>query len=334
VSNDNTRSLGRWLRERREELGIGLQQAQTETRIRAFYIEALEADNYAALPDPVVGRGFVRNYAAYLGLDVAEAMRLYSARVAPAQPVPVLADQANPFAGDRFEPVALHEMPGRRRRWLWLLPVLVLLVAALAALAWWQYPRIAPYVTRLTAPRRPATATAPIESVAETLPTVTKTVVAAAAQPSRTPIPTTPPSTATKVPTRTPSATPTSIIYTGIFLELNLTDKSWLQIAVDGIRQFQGELEAGTYRSWFGEQIIELRVGNAGAVSATLNGQKLGPLGAPKEVVDLVFEKAGDTVISSTPTPIPTATRKPRATASPTPKPSATRATSTPSPTP
>jgi hypothetical protein len=116
-------------------------------------------------------------------------------------------------------------------------------------------------------------------------------------------------------------------------LELEFTDTSWLQITVDGVREFQGELPAGTYKSWFGEQSIEVRIGNAGAVSVTLNGQKLGTLGRAGEVVDLVFEKVGDTVRSGTPTPSPTVTRTPRASASPTPKPSRTPAALIASPT-
>ncbi len=83
MSEDSTRPLGEWLRQRREELGISLQQAEAETRIRARYLEALEKEEFQALPDPVVGRGFVRNYAAYLGLDPRDASDRYSQRVAP-----------------------------------------------------------------------------------------------------------------------------------------------------------------------------------------------------------------------------------------------------------
>ena len=61
-------------------------------------------------------------------------------------------------------------------------------------------------------------------------------------------------------------------------------------MTVDDVRQFQGELEADTYRSWYGEERIELRIGNAGAVLVTVNGQALGTLGAVNEVVDRVFE--------------------------------------------
>ncbi len=321
VSNDSARPLGEWLRERREALGIDLQQAQADTRIRSRYLEALESGDFQCLPDPVVGRGFVKNYASYLGLDVEEAARLYSAAVAPVPQVTVAPDESNPFASGTFEPVALHEMPGHARRWLWLVPAL-LLVAALVAVAWWQYPRIAPYLAWLNS--RPATPTAVVEEADKGLPTAAPTQTAKAAPKSATHAPTKAAPTLTMTPTRRPSATPTTTIYTGIFLELAFTDTSWLQITVDGVRDFQGELPAGTYKSWFGEQSIEVRIGNAAAVSLTLNGEKLGTLGGAREVVELVFEKAGDTVSSGTPTSGPIVTRTPSASPSLTPRASAT----------
>lgn len=77
-------------------------------------------------------------------------------------------------------------------------------------------------------------------------------------------------------------------------------------MTVDGVRQFQGELEAETYRSWYGEERIELRIGSAGAVQITVNGEFLGTLGAPGDVVDRVFEKVGEGVFAATVTPEPT----------------------------
>ncbi|HNS52720.1 MAG TPA: DUF4115 domain-containing protein [Anaerolineae bacterium] len=334
MSSDTTVRLGAWLRERREALGVDLQQAQAETRIRSQYIEALESEQYQALPDPTVGRGFVKNYASYLGLDVDEAARLYSAAVAPAQQVVVAPAESNPFASGSFQPMALHEIQGRARRWLWLVPV-ILCVAGLVALAWWQWPALSPYLAWL-APRSP-TATVLVQAATNEAPTAAPTGTAPPSPESVTPEPTKPRPTASMTPTRRPSATPTTPIYTGIFLELLFEDRSWLQITVDGVRQFQGELEAGTYKSWFGEESIEVRIGNAGAVSLTLNGQKLGMLGAAGEVVERVFEKVGDRVSSGTPTPALTATRtlrtSPTPSDTPSPSPSPTL-THTPSPTP
>ena len=324
VSNDSARPLGQWLRERRETLGVDLEQAQADTRIRSQYLEALESGDFQCLPDPVVGRGFVKNYASYLGLDVEEAARLYSAAVAPVPQVTVAPDESNPFASGTFAPVALHEMPGRARRLLWLVPAL-LLVAALIAVVWWQYPRIAPYLAWLSP--RPAAPTAIVEEADQGLTTAAPTQTATTAPKTASPAPTKPAPTLTMTRTPRPSATPTTTIYTGIFLELVFTDTSWLQITVDGVRDFQGELPAGTYKSWFGEQSIEVRIGNAAAVSLTLNGQVLGTLGGVREVVELVFEKAGDTISSGTPTSAPIVSR------TPSPSPSLTpRASETPQP--
>ncbi len=66
--------LGAVLRERREAMGVSLAEVEVATRIRQKYLSALEADDWHLLPGEVVGRGFLRNYADYLGLDPQEAM--------------------------------------------------------------------------------------------------------------------------------------------------------------------------------------------------------------------------------------------------------------------
>jgi hypothetical protein len=48
---------------------------------------------------------------------------------------------------------------------------------------------------------------------------------------------------------------------------------------------------------------VVLRIGNAGAVVVTINGEELGTLGEEGEVVDRVFEILGDDVLQSTLTP-------------------------------
>lgn len=50
-------------------MGISLAEAEAATRIRQKYLTALEADEWHLLPGEVVGRGFLRNYATFLGLE-------------------------------------------------------------------------------------------------------------------------------------------------------------------------------------------------------------------------------------------------------------------------
>lgn len=65
-------SIGPLLSERREAMGVTLAEAEVATRIRQKYLAAIERDEWDLLPGEVVGRGFLRNYATYLGLDPTE----------------------------------------------------------------------------------------------------------------------------------------------------------------------------------------------------------------------------------------------------------------------
>ena len=61
-------NIGRILKERREELGRSLQDAADATRIRKTYLESLEDNRFSDLPGRTYVMGFIRVYAAYLGL--------------------------------------------------------------------------------------------------------------------------------------------------------------------------------------------------------------------------------------------------------------------------
>jgi hypothetical protein len=53
----------------RERKGVDLFRAERDTKIRARYLAALERGDYRDLPGAVYTKGFLRNYALYLGLD-------------------------------------------------------------------------------------------------------------------------------------------------------------------------------------------------------------------------------------------------------------------------
>jgi cytoskeleton protein RodZ len=61
--------IGSTLRQARERRNIGLDQVEAETKIRPRYLRALEEEDFDILPGPTFIRGFLRTYAAYLGLD-------------------------------------------------------------------------------------------------------------------------------------------------------------------------------------------------------------------------------------------------------------------------
>jgi cytoskeleton protein RodZ len=66
---------------------------------------------------------------------------------------------------------------------------------------------------------------------------------------------------------------------------LSLSGICWLRVTIDGSVRLEGTYPAGTQKTFTGKR-IELRVGNAGAVDLTVDGQKVGKLGAPGQVID------------------------------------------------
>lgn len=64
-----TDSVGARLRQGRELRGLTLQQASESTKVRAYYLQALENDDYSAIPSGAQARGFLHIYAEFLELD-------------------------------------------------------------------------------------------------------------------------------------------------------------------------------------------------------------------------------------------------------------------------
>ena len=69
VATEPTPSLPERLYAARERKGVDLYRAERDTKIRARYLGALERGDYKELPGAVYTKGFLRNYALYLGLD-------------------------------------------------------------------------------------------------------------------------------------------------------------------------------------------------------------------------------------------------------------------------
>ncbi len=70
-------TLGSFLKRHRQNQGKELEEIAEKTRIHASTLRAIEEDNPKALPAEVFARGFVKNYAQYLGLDPNEALAWY-----------------------------------------------------------------------------------------------------------------------------------------------------------------------------------------------------------------------------------------------------------------
>ncbi|MEE4241126.1 MAG: helix-turn-helix domain-containing protein [Desulfopila sp.] len=74
---EKTKSLGEYLRRYRNEKNLSLEDIQQQTRIPVKTLQAMEEDNYSALPAAAFARGFYALYAKCLMLDPQEILKRY-----------------------------------------------------------------------------------------------------------------------------------------------------------------------------------------------------------------------------------------------------------------
>ncbi len=108
LATDPAPSLPERLLAARERKGVDLYRAERDTKIRARYLAALERGDYRELPGAVYTKGFLRNYALYLGLDPDDVLLQWRReRSDPKEPQAVIAVPrpiATPRKGLTFSP--------------------------------------------------------------------------------------------------------------------------------------------------------------------------------------------------------------------------------------
>lgn len=315
--------LGRLLMEARTAKGLSLADVETVTRIRQKWLEALENGEYNKLPQGAVARGFLRTYAAYLGLDTQAALNLYADESGDRGDAVLMAEPGKPrYVDYRPLEVELIEPISPANWWMpWVIAGLVVL--ALGVGAWWFLSRnpgwnplasIAPPPPATATPTNTATAwvvtATPQATITAPAPeAMTTSDILAVATSDILPLPT-PTVPASPTPTPRPTATP-EIVASGIALEANATQRSWVRVVVDGAVAEEGFLAAGDQRVWEAAQSVVIRTGNGGGVNLILNGEDLGPMGNVGEVVERSWVAAdtGEVVEGGSITPTaPTAT--------------------------
>ncbi|HET9228574.1 MAG TPA: helix-turn-helix transcriptional regulator, partial [Thermoanaerobaculia bacterium] len=70
-------SFGDWLRRQREMREISLRDIADRTKISLRYLEAMEDNRFDLLPAPIFAKGFLREYARYVGLSPDEVVNHY-----------------------------------------------------------------------------------------------------------------------------------------------------------------------------------------------------------------------------------------------------------------
>jgi hypothetical protein len=129
-------------------------------------------------------------------------------------------------------------------------------------------------------------------------------------------------------PTFPPTSTPTLAvgpqILDRVLLYIDIKQRSWVRIIVDGQVAFEGQAEPGMVLRYEGLQSIRVLAGNGAGLIVTYNGLQIGPLGERGEVVERIFTPSEQITPTATPTVTPTSTSvptpTPRVSATPTPR--------------
>lgn len=296
----DSQALGRYLRESREARELTLEDAETALKIRRRILEMFEQGVFE-LPDlsTVQVRGFIRNYARYLGLDEHKVVSYYEAALAEAhqpkrrarrakQPrsnkrststneIPVAArsitdtDPSLPVVTETY--VSLGDAAeNRRRKRTSALSRTVLFLVAAAAISVIAF--ISVELLRL-----------PSAVLDIDLPDI---IVTPSATPTFTPLPTSTPAQQVFAPTER-----THIMHTydgqGVMVSILAQQRTWIRFVVDGEERYAGVAPPDATLEGRGFQQIEVTATNAEALLITYNGQPQRLLGQRGQRLDVVF---------------------------------------------
>ena len=234
------RGIGARLRAAREKRGLTLLQAAERLHVDTSTLEALEAQDFAALGADVYVRGHLRRYAEAVGESPLELQELYTGGTRAARP-----DLTRIPRG----------APAPRSSPLMLLALLAVVGAALVGVVWW-------FLTLPGAKPEPVTAGPPAAAVRPEDPAGTAVALPAA----------TAESTAAAPGNTTPAVDVAG--GTGTHLTLTLSAPSWVEVSDASARRvFGGLVAAGVTREVNGAPPLHVTLGNAAAATLQLNGQ-------------------------------------------------------------
>lgn len=301
--------LGNILREAREAKGLTLSEVQDEIRINAKFLAAMENGQYNLLPTPVHVKGYLRNYARFLSLDPAPLLERYEfgARNKPKKkpkPAALNSDLADlpplPLRDDQpfFDPVNV-ELSGKKGSNSGSIQRLVLIIALLIALA-----LIANRFIPLFTGNRDGSE-AITTSITEAVDNIINNNVGGAEFETPTPdvslIPgagnviTSTGRNIVDIPTATATRPSLPATLDVIRLRLDITERTWLRVTIDGEIVFEGLARRGDDPyEWDAQQSVTLLTGNANGVFVTINDIELGKLGGRGEVVEETWNTTGN----------------------------------------
>lgn len=280
--------LGAYLQRQREEQGLSYADIETQTRIRATYLRAIEFGEWDALPPGVYSRGLIKMYARALGLNPATVLRMYT--------------KERPTEARLPEPQLISRPLIRQPRLSFEMALsAVVFVVAAGLLGWMVATQLWPAIKGLAQGDGAGTPTATLEGAAPAVGGETPVATMAGGAggvrgtaTSRAPAETMPAASGeTPVLQPTLQATATVSPTSGIVLQVEATEDVWLSVYVDDVGKaaYYNFLKKGaTPLRFAAKERVRVRTGNAGGTKVSLNGADAGSIGKKGEVKELQWK--------------------------------------------
>jgi len=255
---------GSLLRQAREEKGLDITAIAAELHLDLSTVEALEADAAERLPAPIFVRGYIRSYARRVGLDEHRVLAAYRQPAIEEEPVPVRRRRGPATA----LPLAslLHLLGGLLKKLVLLALLMGVVWLVFLAYEYWQKQTEEPAALTpqtLSLPPAGEPLNGDRDNMMETPPALPQP------EPETQPPAVSPvPEVQSAVTAEPPAATPAT-------MELGLTfaADSWMDVRdASGKKLLFGLVKQGASRTLDARPPVKLVIGNAAAVSLTVNG--------------------------------------------------------------
>jgi cytoskeletal protein RodZ len=242
-------TAGARLRQAREQAGLTLRDVAEQTKIQRWILTAIEEGDLSRVPGGIFIRGYVTSYARAVGLDDDRLWAEYRAETH----TPVV------------ETEAVEAPPEvRNSRPVWTI-VAIAAAVVVTAVVWRNMSRSNPDATNVALPQ-PAQRTSEVAPTAATSGRRPEAVVVVAS---------------TKGDSATLASTP-------LVIKLNASSDVWVEAKADGEQRIYRLVTAGEDLTVDARREVVLRIGDASAVTYTINGAAGRPLGGPGIVREIV----------------------------------------------
>ncbi|MBF0320935.1 MAG: helix-turn-helix domain-containing protein [Nitrospirae bacterium] len=289
--------IGQYLSNLRKEAGLTVEEMALRTRIRLDYLKAIENDSLDKVPADVYTKGYIRTYLKTLSIDPAEGLRIYAEQKGAAH-----ADTPS----HQTSPVGLTDKKPAPR-----IVIAVVFITLLSAGLYYYGNTIHTNLSFFsTSVNKNLTSNVTSNVTAQDVPPAQKLVgseTTSIDDSSRKAPEETPKSkeTAKPTPLSRPTGTPEQIQAISAAkpealkhtLQLQATSLTWVSVQIDNKDTHQRLMNPGESIEWNAGEAFVLKLGNAGGVKLTLDGEYLGVPGESGRVVTITLPK-------KTPTPV------------------------------